>query len=174
MPLKKCSKCKELKDIVCFSLNRGTKDGRFAFCKPCQSVVRKNHYEKNKDKELKKNQLYLEENYEKRRLYWKQYKVDNAAKVNANNSKRRAMRLQATPNWLNFEQENEILWFYEAAKALTELKGVAYEVDHIHPLRGKNFRGLHVPWNLQILTAEENNSKANNLIANDLALIDLA
>jgi len=45
-----------------------------------------------------------------------------------------------------------------------------FEVDHIHPLSGKNFSGLHVPWNLQYLPISENRRKGNRVSSEELVL----
>ncbi|MEQ6358083.1 hypothetical protein ABNX05_26230, partial [Lysinibacillus sp. M3] len=58
-------------------------------------------------------------------------------------------------------QLDKIEWFYQEAKRLFKDTGVAHHVDHIVPLQGKYVSGLHVPWNLQILTALEISKKSN-------------
>ena len=78
------------------------------------------------------------------------------------NTRRRRYR-QATPTWLTQEQRNDIKQLYIEARKLTKLTGVKYEVDHIVPLINDDVCGLHVPWNLQVLTKDENLRKSNKI-----------
>jgi hypothetical protein len=76
-------------------------------------------------------------------------------------AKRRAVKLEATPKWLTTEMLTEIETIYFNAQGLTELTGIDFHIDHRVPLQGEEILGLHVPWNLQILTQHENCSKSN-------------
>jgi 5-methylcytosine-specific restriction endonuclease McrA len=49
--------------------------------------------------------------------------------------------------------------------ALTKATGERYVVDHIIPLSNPDVCGLHVPWNLRVITQEENLKKSNKLLA---------
>ena len=143
-------------------------------CKPCSLInIRENAHKyigayseyqntwkreqtiKNSDynirrKELKKIRYDLnkDEINAKRRKIWANNPYCSARKYNRAHDVR-----DRTPKWVDL---NEILHFYANCP-----KG--FHVDHIVPLRGKingrSVTGLHVLWNLQYLTAEENRKK---------------
>ena len=49
--MKKCTKCKIIKDYKEFRTRKGSKDGLQSNCKECEKEQRKAHYLKNKEKE---------------------------------------------------------------------------------------------------------------------------
>lgn len=115
---------------------------------------------------------YKRRNYEanrgRNRAYYEKNRAQIIAKVAAHYDKgcgmtlirRRAwagqVRPGAVPPWLTDEQKEAIQWFYAEARRLTKETGVPHNVDHIAPLNGALSCGLHVPWNLQVLTKSEN------------------
>ena len=65
----------------------------------------------------------------------------------------------------NALHKSNIKAIYELCKQLTKLTGVKHEVDHIVPLCGEYVSGLHVPWNLRVITREENAKKSNKILS---------
>ena len=95
------------------------------------------------------------------RQYRNAWKVNNKLQVLADNKVRRRKHRQATPPWLTRKQKSEIRHLYEIAITMTKTTGEQYVVDHIVPLRSEVVCGLHVPWNLRVITQEENLKKSN-------------
>lgn len=85
----------------------------------------------------------------------------HAARVRAAKIRYERKLSMATPVWLTKEHWAEMDAIYANARKLTRKTGVRHEVDHIVPLNGKLVSGLHVPWNLQVLTQSENVAKSN-------------
>lgn len=104
---------------------------------------------------------------EKKRIYRKRWKADNRGVVNSHTAKRKLHISRATPEWLTEEQKSETVMIYKIAAEKSAITGIAHHVDHIVPLRGSNVSGLHVPWNLRVVTADENYQK-NNKFSDDL------
>lgn len=69
-------------------------------------------------------------------------------------------RFKATPNWLSAEQRKEIREIYKRNTRL-RAQGEITNVDHIVPICSDIVCGLEVPWNLEIITEEENLRKSN-------------
>ena len=100
---------------------------------------------------------------ELKNAYRKRWKEENALQVLADNKVRRRKHRAATPPWLTRKQKGEIRAMYQAAILSSKISGERYVIDHVYPLRSDVVCGLHVPWNLRIITQEENLKKSNAL-----------
>jgi hypothetical protein len=83
------------------------------------------------------------------------WRAANPDITNEHTAARRARRRGAVPVWLTAADRRVMRLFYRAARDL----GVT--VDHIVPLKGRQANGLHVWWNLQLLSAKRNSEKHN-------------
>lgn len=150
---------------------RGHIDERFCSTKICVSCNRINAKEykikKPFTEDKKKYHVLMaakwaENNKEKIREHWRKYskkRLKEKPYISAIKSAKRATaKLYRTPVWADITKIKEV--YIEASKLKKET-GVFYEVDHIIPLQGKNISGLHVHYNLQIITRRENAIKNN-------------
>ena len=101
---------------------------------------------------------------EERRLHREKYKKQNPELYKALVSVRKRRHKNATPKWVTPDQKLKIRQLYLEAMRLTKLTGERYVVDHIVPLISPEVCGLHVPWNLRVITQEENLRKSNKLL----------
>ena len=120
----------------------------------------KKHYAENTDYYREAHQkLIAQEAYRHRaREISRAWSKANRAKENERVRRRLAALQKASPAWANVE---EMRLVYQFAVALSQATGVAYEVDHIVPVRGKTVCGMHAESNLQVLRAELNRAKSN-------------
>lgn len=98
-----------------------------------------------------------------KQVYRQKHKQNNPETYKALISVRRRRHKNATPPWVTAEQKMEMRQLYLLAQKLTATTGERYAVDHIIPLINAQVCGLHVPWNLRVITQEENLKKSNKL-----------
>ena len=111
------------------------------------------------------NAAYYAAHKEEKAAYNAAYQAapEGRAKKNALTARRRTKKLLATPKWLTRQDNKQIQAFYLESVLKSDQTGIPHEVDHIVPLQGKTVSGLHVPWNLQVITMSEN-CKKNNIL----------
>jgi 5-methylcytosine-specific restriction endonuclease McrA len=130
-------------------------------CPANSKLIKVLHYEKNKEEYKARARS---QPAEKLRDYKRAWKARNKGAVAENVSSRKKHIRLATPHWLTKAHKTQIKAFYLEAERLKSQTGIDHEVDHIVPVRGGIVSGLHVPWNLRVITAAENQSKNRRLI----------
>jgi hypothetical protein len=123
--------------------------------------AKKEYYARNREKVIERSQSRPSE---KVRVYKEDYKQRNPDLYKTLVSLRRRRFRLATPKWLTAEQKLEIRLMYRLAIELSRRTGVRHVVDHIVPLHGETVCGLHVPWNLRVITQDVNLRKSNKLV----------
>jgi hypothetical protein len=116
------------------------------------------HYQNNRETRVEAARLYRQNNPDAANAATRKWRQKNKEVMLAHNSKRRARMLQAMPPWLDTK---DFVSIYADASRISKETGIPHHVDHIVPLVNKWVCGLHVPWNLQIIPAKENQRKNN-------------
>lgn len=164
---------------------RPCKHGHFAMrvtlngtCVTCANISEK----KSRLKKLEKNpdfyKIYYANHSERIKHAVSQYRIKNPDKVKISNKtskakrrsrataaemERQALKINATPRWLTKQQRKQIETVYEVSRNTSLRAGYVCHVDHIIPLRGDGVCGLHVPWNLRVVSRSYNIKKKNKL-----------
>lgn len=168
--MKKCNgPCGLEKSFEQFAKGNG-KFGLTSRCKECKKLYKPNsneysraYYHATHEKRLETKRKSYMKHQAKRRAETAEYDRTHRVEKTAREALRRAQQLQATPLWLTDEHKAEIEAIYQLRDELTKESGIIYHVDHIDPLVSDKLCGLHVPWNLRVITAEENLKKSNKV-----------
>ena len=154
-------------------------DGLTSWCKPCfrlnQQASLAAHPERkhrrketianwnkaNPERALAKVKRYQSANPETVRESSRRSKRKRHPEILANNAKRRADKLSATPQWANLVRIAEI---YAEAQRLTRESGEKHVVDHVIPLANKFVCGMHVETNLRVVPYGVNAATGNSFL----------
>lgn len=187
--LRRCTKCQIEKQPDQFNANKRAPGGLHRRCRDCTRSDRAPRREKERKAQMAKYYAAHAESIQKQRDYqaanrskyreasrkWreanpeamlkakKRWEQANAAHNASKAAEYYCRKRHRSPKWLTKDQKQHIALFYVMARELTTDTGIKHSVDHIVPLFGQTVCGLHVPWNLQVLTAADNSRKQNYL-----------
>jgi 5-methylcytosine-specific restriction endonuclease McrA len=165
--MKTCRRCGVTKDTTDFYTGRAT-------CKDCKKSDSRKYYAENTEVcKAVRSEYYLQNSDifkdrvnaaraadpERHRAYARKGMAKRVltGAARAECAKRRTRMSNVKPSSI---EALMIKYKYEDAARLSQETGIPHHVDHIWPIaRG----GPHLPWNMQILTASENQSKGAKL-----------
>ena len=134
---------------------RWTKGGHCVECSREHSqreevkAYKRKHKEDNRERYTQLNRAYKVKWKKENPNYFTMYYVKRNSKVQ-----------QATPEWVNWD---DLTLLAKTRDSISRKTGVEHHLDHYYPIMGKTVCGLNVPWNLQIITADENRRKHNKM-----------
>jgi hypothetical protein len=132
-------------------------------CTECHIETTARYRARNAEKRRAYDKVYREAKPEKSAERQRRYRKRKPEVRRLQTMKRVATEIRATPPWLTPLHRYEMRAIYRRASIMQKIMGANFDVDHIQPLRGADRRGLHVPWNLQVLPSRENRRKSNKV-----------
>ena len=125
--------------------------------------------QENKDAHKKADEKWKKKNPEKRKESTRKDRQSHPHRVNAHSSNRRAKEKNALPPWLSKKAYKKIDKIFKEREKIQNETGTQYEVDHVMPIDCKTSKccGIHVPWNLEVITLTANRKKGNKLPSSD-------
>lgn len=148
--MKTCLICQASLKEAEFAALQGGRNGLHPWCKACVKTYSASRYV-NKIRPTRKSAATLLPYKPLDKTRSAQQKA-HAGYAGAANTWRKLGKAKRLPKWLAFE---DLLPMYEMAAKF------GLTVDHVVPLNGKGICGLHVPWNLQLLSRSQNSLKGN-------------
>lgn len=146
--VKLCTKCNVSQSVSEFSRSR---KGKFGVINTCKKCSREYDIARAEVKQSVADAMGVPAFHLRKNRYM------NAVRT----AKYRATKLDATPEWVD---QFALAAIYEYCAYITKSSGIPHHVDHIVPLSHPLVCGLHVHWNLQIITLEDNHKKSNKFI----------
>jgi hypothetical protein len=120
--------------------------------KPENLAKRSAYFEATRAQARARTRAWVCKNPDRKRAMDASFKAQNRTLVTSYKAAYRARKMRATPPWLTAEHWEDIRKIYASCPP-------GHDVDHIVPLQGRSVCGLHVPWNLRVLTRDENNRR---------------
>lgn len=173
MTRKTCKRCEQAKPVSEFRPDQRYRDGFGSWCVECHRQRNSTWARENRSRLTEKARQWRSKNPEAWRGAYTAFHnrnkevraKENAAWAKKNKALRRASdarhktsKRRAMPPWVDQQAINAI---YRLAVETEKATGVRMHVDHIVPLQHHLVCGLHVPWNLQVISGSLNESKRN-------------